>query len=205
MRSATSRRPGGDGSDGCGPLPPGPAILCSVLLRPPDGRRVQELSLVGANAVADAVEHALRLAVQLKWPNDVMLKRCKVAGVLGEARDDTVVLGVGLNVNQTRDELPEETRTPAASLRTIDARTHERAPILAGFLLALERGYDRWLAGGLDAVYGPIGARDFLRGRRVAVDGTGGTAVGIDRAGRLEVDVDGERLFVESGEVAYER
>ena len=60
-------------------------------------------------------------------------------------------------------------------------------------------------AGGLDAVYIDLGSRDFLRGRRVSVDGVAGTAMQIDRQGRLEVEVDGEHRTVESGEVTYER
>ena len=50
-------------------------------------------------------------------------------------------------------------------------------------------------------LYGELGSRDFLRGRRVSIDGLGGTAVAIHRDGRLEIDADGERHFVESGEV----
>ena len=57
----------------------------------------------------------------------------------------------------------------------------------------------------IDAVYADLGARDFLRGRRVSVDGTSGVATKIDRDGRLEVAVDGETIAIESGEVAYER
>jgi BirA family biotin operon repressor/biotin-[acetyl-CoA-carboxylase] ligase len=181
------------------------AILCSVLLRPPADRRVAELSLVGGTAVADAVEQVLGLAVQIKWPNDVMVNRYKVAGVLAEARDGAVVLGMGTNVNQTRSELPAAGRVPTASLRTIDGVRRERAPVLAELLDRLGQTYDAWLAGGLDALYGSLGARDFLRGRRVAVDGAGGVAVGIDRAGRLELETDRGRRFVESGEVTYEQ
>ena len=60
--------------------------------------------------------------------------------------------------------------------------------------------------GGLDAVYEGLGPRDFLRGRRVTVNGTAGTAVMIDREGRLEIAVGhGEVRAVESGEVLYER
>lgn len=154
--------------------------------------------------MADAVEEELQLAVQIKWPNDVMVRRTKVAGVLGEARGDSVVLGVGVNINQAREQLPADARAQPGSLRTADGRTRGRAPLLAGVLLALERSYDAWVAGGLDAVYGSLGARDFLRGRRVQVDGIAGVAAGIDRAGRLELDVDGERRLVESGEVRYE-
>jgi BirA family transcriptional regulator, biotin operon repressor / biotin---[acetyl-CoA-carboxylase] ligase len=185
--------------------PPGTAILCSILLRPPTERRIPELSLVGGMATADAVEEALGLAAQIKWPNDVMVNRRKVAGVLAEARNGAVILGVGLNVNQTREELPAESRSPAASLRTIDGVERERAPILAALLERLEAGYDAWCDGGLDAVYDFLGSRDFLRGRRVAVDGADGYAVGIDRLGRLEIQTEGGRRFVESGEVTYER
>jgi BirA family biotin operon repressor/biotin-[acetyl-CoA-carboxylase] ligase len=185
--------------------PPGTAILCSTLLRPPPGRRIAELSLVGGIAVADTVELALNLAAQIKWPNDVMVNRAKIAGVLAEARDGAVVLGVGINVNQSRDELPAEARVPAGSLRTTDGDVRDRAPLLADLLVHLERAYADWLRGGIDALFGSLGPRDFLRGRRIAVDGVGGLAVGIDRAGRLEIDAGGERRHVESGEVSYEQ
>jgi BirA family biotin operon repressor/biotin-[acetyl-CoA-carboxylase] ligase len=181
--------------------PAGTAILCSVALRPPAERRIAELSLVGGMAAADAIERALGLSAQIKWPNDVMVNRSKVAGVLAEAREGVVVLGIGINVNQTREQLPEG----AASLRTIDGVTREREPILVDLLERVEQQYDRWLEGGVDAIYDSLGARDFLRGRRVSHNGTSGIAVGIDREGRLELDVGGERKVVESGEVTYER
>ena len=185
--------------------PPGTAVLCSVVLRPPADRRPAELSLIGGMATADAAERALGLTAQIKWPNDVMVNRRKVAGVLAEARDGAVVLGIGFNVNQSREELPGGPATPAASLLTIDGVRRERAPLLAMLLDRLELQYDTWCEGGIEAIYPALGARDFLRGRRVAVDGTAGYAVGIDRSGRLEVDVDGERRAIESGEVTYER
>ena len=185
--------------------PPGSAILCSILLRPPAERPAPELSLVGGMAAADAVEQALGLAAQIKWPNDVMVNRRKVAGVLAEARDGDVALGIGLNVNQTREQLPADPRSPAASLRTIDGVERERAPILAQLLDRLEAHYDAWCEAGLDALYDFLGARDFLRGRRIAVDGTRGYAVGIDRRGRLEIETDGGRRAFASGEVTYER
>jgi hypothetical protein len=57
----------------------------------------------------------------------------------------------------------------------------------------------------LDALYDGLGARDFLRGRRVVVDGEAGLGVAVDRSGRLEVEIAGERRLVESGEVLFER
>jgi BirA family transcriptional regulator, biotin operon repressor / biotin---[acetyl-CoA-carboxylase] ligase len=185
--------------------PGGTALLCSVLLRPSGEHVPAELSLVGGMAAADAIERTLGLAVQIKWPNDVMVNRRKVAGVLAELRDGAVVLGIGVNVNQTREQLPTDARTPAASLRTVDGVSRDRASILALLLERLELQYDCWQAGGIDAIYDTLGARDFLRGRKVAVDGLSGYAVGIDRAGRLQIDIDGERRVVESGDVVYER
>ena len=181
--------------------PRGTAVLCSLLLAPPAERRIPELSLVAGLAVAETVEAATSLAAAIKWPNDVLVDGAKVAGVLAEAADGTVVLGIGLNVNQSREQLPADTQLPAGSLLTADGARRERAPILADLLARLEQAYGSWLAGGLDALHDELAARDFLRGRRVLVEGEPGTAVGIDRRGRLEVELAGERRAIESGEV----
>lgn len=185
--------------------PFGTAILGSILLRPPENRVVSEISLVAGTAVAEAIEVAVALAVQVKWPNDVMLNRRKVAGILAEATAGAVVVGIGLNVNQERGQLPEDTRAAAASLYTIDGIKRDRAPLLASILERLEHNYDAWVDRGLDGVYDSLGSRDFLRGRRIELDGESGVGVKIDRDGRFLVDVNGEHRAVESGEILYER
>jgi BirA family transcriptional regulator, biotin operon repressor / biotin---[acetyl-CoA-carboxylase] ligase len=182
--------------------PPGTALLASLLLKPPPPREARELSLVAGVAIADALERIIGLAVQIKWPNDVMLRRQKVAGCLAELRDDAVVLGIGINVNQTREQLPEN----AGSLYSLAGRTYDREQLLDTLLQDLGRRYEEWLGGGLDAVYEGLGPRDFLRGRLVRVNGTSGTVVKIARDGRLEIETEDRRVeTVESGEVVYER
>jgi BirA family biotin operon repressor/biotin-[acetyl-CoA-carboxylase] ligase len=182
--------------------PAGTALLFSVLLKPPAERRSPELSLVAGIAVADALERTLGLSVQIKWPNDVMLRRQKVAGCLAEARDGAVVLGIGVNVGQTRAELPPN----AGSIRTLTGRSWDREDLLSTVLDDLGNRYSAWRAGGLDAVFDGLGPRDFLRGRQVSVNGTSGVAGMIDREGRLEISVGhGEVVTVESGEVVYAR
>ena len=182
--------------------PPGTALLCSILLKPRPTRDVRELSLVAGVAVADALEYIIGLAVQIKWPNDVMLRRRKVAGILAELRDGAVVLGIGINVNQTREQLPER----AGSLRTLTGREYDREQLLSQLLDDLGRRYTAWAESGLDAVYEGLGPRDFLRGRRVSVNGTSGTVVKIARDGRLEIATGDHQVeTVESGEVTYER
>ena len=185
--------------------PAASSILVSVLLRPPRERRAAELTLVAGVASAVVAERATGLAAQIKWPNDVMLDRRKVAGGLAELQDGAVVLGIGININQTPDQLPTETKSPAGSLRSVTGRTYERAPILADLLLELEQQYDLWRDGGLNAIYDDLGARDFLRGRRVTIDGVEGVAQMIKRDGRLEVSTASGVMLVESGEVLYRR
>jgi BirA family transcriptional regulator, biotin operon repressor / biotin---[acetyl-CoA-carboxylase] ligase len=182
--------------------PPGEALLVSVLLKPPPALRLPQLALVAGVAVADALERLTGLSVQIKWPNDVMLRRSKVAGILAEAREGAVVLGIGANLNQTRDRLPER----AGSLRTETGEVWDRDQVLEAVLDDLATRYGQWTDGGLDAVYDGLGPRDFLRGRPVTVDGTSGTAELIDRDGRLRIGVGhGRSVTVESGEVTYER
>jgi biotin-[acetyl-CoA-carboxylase] ligase BirA-like protein len=207
--AATDHQTGGKGRHGKQWLAPaGTSILASVMLHPPAERHLPELSLAAALATAEAIEGATGLALQIKWPNDVMLNRRKVAGILCELSDGAVVCGIGINVNQTRDELPLETSTEPGSLRTLTGQSHDRAALLGSLLFRLERIYDGWRHGGLADLYGEIGARDFLRGRRITVDGEEATALQILRDGRLEVATGnghGETRLVESGEVLFER
>ena len=181
--------------------PPRSAVLVSVLLRPSADRPLPQLALVAGVAVADALEELTGLSVQIKWPNDVMLRRTKVAGILAEARESAVVVGIGVNVNQTREQLPDR----GGSLRTATGLEWDRDTVLDAVLDALGTRYEQWRVGGLDAVYDGLGSRDFLRGRSVTVDDTSGTAELIDRDGRLRIAVGhGESVTVESGEVTYE-
>jgi biotin-[acetyl-CoA-carboxylase] ligase BirA-like protein len=207
--AATDHQTGGKGRHGRQWLAPaGTSVLASVMLHPPAERHLPELSLVAALAAAEAIEGATGLTAQIKWPNDVMLNRRKVAGILCELSDGTVVAGIGMNVNQTRDQLPLDAPTEPGSLRTLTGDTFDRAALLGSLLFRLERIYDGWRHGGLNDLYGEIGARDFLRGRRVTVDGEPATALQILRDGRLEVATGnghGATRAIESGEVLYQR
>jgi BirA family biotin operon repressor/biotin-[acetyl-CoA-carboxylase] ligase len=185
---------------------PGTSVLCSVLLRPPAASPAPQLSLVCGLAVAEVVEAATSLAAQLKWPNDVMLDRRKVAGILLEARGASVVCGIGVNVNQTREQLPADAPTPAGSLRTVTGRTYEREKLLEDLLSRLEAHYVTWREQGLAALHDGIGARNFLFGRRVRLDGRAATAGSLLPDGALELTLDGgETIRIESGELDVER
>ena len=184
--------------------PPGSSLLLSVLLRPPDASRPQELSLVAAVATAQAVEAATALPAQIKWPNDVLLAGTKVAGILAELRAGAVVLGIGVNVNQTEAQLPLDTRTAAGSLRTATGRQHDREQLLRDLLGRLAAAYEGWREQGLAAVHAELAARDLLRGKSVVAGGKAGRAAGIDTSGRLMLETDSGATVVESGEILLE-
>jgi BirA family biotin operon repressor/biotin-[acetyl-CoA-carboxylase] ligase len=118
-----------------------------VLLRPPiEPARLPELSVVAGVAVAGALAAATGLAPTVKFPNDVLVCGKKVAGILAEANEGRVVLGIGVNVNQTSDELPADTSTQPTSLRLETGQEFDRASLLVSILDRLGLEYDRWLS-----------------------------------------------------------
>ncbi len=127
--------------------PPGTSLLCSVQLRPEvPGERLPELTGVAARACAESIEALTGLRAELKFPNDVLLGGRKTAGVLAEARDGRVVLGIGVNVNVRGAELPADLERPATSLLAETGRELDRGELLAELLERLEHRYDAWVS-----------------------------------------------------------
>jgi BirA family transcriptional regulator, biotin operon repressor / biotin---[acetyl-CoA-carboxylase] ligase len=128
--------------------PPGSSVLASIALRPDvPTANLAELSLVAGRACAQALADVAEVLPEVKWPNDVLIGGRKVAGVLAEAREGRVVLGIGINVLQTEGELPQRARHPATSLLVETGRRFPRAEILAAVLDHLEREHDAWVDG----------------------------------------------------------
>ena len=128
--------------------PAGTSLLCSIQLRPQvDPQRLPELTGVAAQATADAIEAVTGLAVETKEPNDLLIGGRKVAGVLAEAREERVVLGIGINVNIPDANLPEDVDLPATSLLVETGRETDRAELLIELLDRLELRYDGWISG----------------------------------------------------------
>ena len=128
--------------------PAGTSVLVSVLLRPPlEAARLPELSLVAGGAVAQAIADVTGIDPAIKFPNDVLVEGRKVAGILAESSDGRVVLGIGVNANQTREQLPADAQTEPTSLRLELGEPVDRATLLSAILLQLERAYDAWIRG----------------------------------------------------------
>lgn len=183
--------------------PAGSSLLMSLLLRDPSPL----LSLIAGAAVCEAIGDDARI----KWPNDVVVENAegelgKLAGILVEGRpqEGWAVLGIGVNVAVELALMPAELRGRAATLGRDPAAIE---PLLARVLAALQQ----WLTAPPDAALQAWRARDALRGRAIAWgapgevpsgDGGHGTAVGIDEAGHLIVELaDGQRMTLQAGEV----
>jgi BirA family transcriptional regulator, biotin operon repressor / biotin---[acetyl-CoA-carboxylase] ligase len=189
--------------------PAGRALTLSALVRLP-AAALEPLPLTVALAVCEACEALAPVACRIKWPNDVWIDGRKVAGVLIEGRplDGWAVIGVGLNVNTSEDEFPEELGGSAVSLRIAAGRPIDRDEALDALLARLAE----WVARVEDpaGIASAFRERDVLHGERIAwsADGTTreGEARGIEDDGALVVFTDaGERVRLDAGEVHLER
>jgi len=123
------------------------SLLCSIQLHPEiSPERLPELTGVAARACADAIAALTELEPELKFPNDLLIRGRKVAGILAEAREGRVVLGVGINVNVAENDLPKEVDRPATSLLVETGRETDRAELLVELLEHLELRYDAWVS-----------------------------------------------------------
>ena len=184
--------------------PPGLNLAFSAILRPElPPQRAPELTLVAAVALAEALRGAGAPDAAIKWPNDVQVDGRKVAGILTELSAEAdrvhfVVLGMGVNLNLSEADLPEELRDQATSLMLARGSRVPRALFTASLLAHLER----WLELHADEGFAPV--REAWKrlsstvGQRVRVrlerSELVGVAEDIDEVGALLVRVEGGRL-----------
>lgn len=197
--------------------PPRAGITVSFLLRPdvPAARRGW-LPLLTGVALAESVAEVTGVLPSLKWPNDLLAgDGRKLAGILAEAVPgpgprSAVVVGTGLNVSTTSDELPDA----GTSLARITGGTVDRATVLLAFLRAVERRYVRWTELLGDPVSSGL-AQDYLAwsstvGSTVSVSLPGGStldgvAQAVDWDGRLVVATAAGTVELASGDVRHVR
>ena len=174
--------------------PPGSSVLMSLLLRELD----ELLPLAASVAVSEACE-AAGVNCAIKWPNDVWIDGRKVAGILVEGRpqEGWAVLGIGLNVSASSEELPVELRETATSIGIAAGG----APSVEGLLDTLLDTLEVRLADDRETVLAAWRQRDALRGRTVRWQEGQGVAVGVDASGALQVDTHAGRVALDAGEV----
>ena len=182
--------------------PPGNLYL-SIVLRPDVApARCIEIGFVAALAVADAVDALLPREVHatLKWPNDVLVRDGKIAGILLEQVDDALILGIGLNVLQAPSGVSHQVSTivGCGGLATVDGTR-------AGLLAALAEWYGIWQQDGFAAIRAAWLARAHPVGSALSVQVedsfVSGTFAGIDVDGALLLDTTEGRARIVAGDV----
>lgn len=176
--------------------PPGVNLYCSIVLRPSImPYEAPQLTFLSAVAVARAIEKTTVLIPEIKWPNDVLIGGKKIAGLLNEMSAETdginfVVLGIGVNLNMTADQFPDDLRYPATSL-LIESGLHTgRLPFVVTMLNELDKLYADFLLHGFGPVREEWQKRCNANGRRILVSDAGieqtsGMFAGIDGDGAL--------------------
>lgn len=192
--------------------PPGVNLYFSILLRPQaELAQSGTLPLVVGCAVARTIaEMAPGVPLKIKWPNDLLVQGRKLGGILCEMSAETasawhVVVGVGLNVNMRRKQLPRMMAGSATSLCIETGRTHARAEILATLLNRMEHAYTTWEKEGLIPFLPEIQACDMLKGQSIRLEQAGksfeGIADGIQADGTLLLRMeDGSHRSIHSGD-----
>ncbi|MGP7816040.1 biotin--[acetyl-CoA-carboxylase] ligase [Niallia sp. 01092] len=129
-------------------------IWMSLLLRPNIPiLQAPQLTLLTAVAVVQGIEEVTGLQAQIKWPNDLLINNKKVTGILTEIQADSdriqsVIVGIGINVNQELEDYPEEIQSLATSLLIEKGEKWNRANIIQAILLQLEKLYTVYLENG---------------------------------------------------------
>ncbi len=184
--------------------PAGLGLYTSILLRPHQPlARVPLLTLVAGLGVAHGIEEIAGVAIQLKWPNDVLVERRKVAGILAEmATTDEqvsqVALGIGINVNHGPRDLPEALFPAATSLSIVTGKTFRRGELAAAVFSALDRWYQVFRDGCVETLLAAGRERSATIGRLVEVLADGerwqGVAEDLDTDGALLIRLEGGEL-----------
>lgn len=168
------------------------------------------LPLLSGIAVVDAIAATTNVKAGLKWPNDVIADGGKLAGILAEvaSRQPIVVVGIGLNVTLQPDEIGEPGATSLSALGAMVDRSELVRHILVQ--LALRVGGWRDSGGASAALIDGYRARSVTIGSRVRALLPGGreivgTAVSIDRHGRLSIDTGADAATIAAGDIVHLR
>jgi BirA family biotin operon repressor/biotin-[acetyl-CoA-carboxylase] ligase len=190
-------------------------IYVTLLLRPKLAPvQAPLLTMMAGLSAHSAVQALTGLDVDLKWPNDLLIRGKKVGGILTEMHAEPslvrfVIVGVGLNVNQ--EKFPSEISSIATSLRAETGKAQSRMELLVRLMREFESDYNRFLQEGAGSVVARFeSVSSYAKGKRVRVTNGSesylGTTAGLGPEGLLQVErEDGRVTAVISGDVTEAR
>lgn len=178
-----------------------------MILRPKiNSAELAGMTILTAVSMAQAIKDVTGIQVLIKWPNDLVFKGRKLAGILAEVNGEAdlvnyLIIGLGLNVNHEGDDFPEELKGLATSLRMIKGSELPRRPILQEFLRIFEGNYQALSAAGLSDIIKYAKLHSATLGKMVRINqGYNRTLIGE----AVDLDYDGSLWLKEpSGEIVH--
>lgn len=191
--------------------PGGMGVYMSVLLRPEcPADRLMHLTCAAAVAACDAVERVCGIRPGIKWTNDLVVGKRKIAGILTELVHGpggvSAVIGIGVNCCQEESDFAEDIRSMAGSLTMVTGQVVDRFGVAAALVEAFET-MDRTLLAGREEMMAQYRRDCITVGQDISLVRADqvrhGHAVDVDGAGALVVEFpDGHREAISSGEVS---
>ncbi|MFD1738523.1 biotin--[acetyl-CoA-carboxylase] ligase [Bacillus salitolerans] len=129
-------------------------IWMSIILRPTiPPQQAPQLTLLAAVSVAQAIQEVTSIEPEIKWPNDILVRGKKTVGILTELqaeadRINSVIIGIGINVNQSNEDFPDDLKHKATSLSLEAKKIINRAELIQAILSKLEKRYEEYLRTG---------------------------------------------------------
>jgi len=191
--------------------PKGKGIYMSILLRPRFSiADASKLTLMSAVAICEVIREQAGIEANIKWPNDILVGKNKLAGILTEMNAETdrinfIVVGIGINVNTPKNLIPDH----ATSLKNETGKTFSRVKLSQAILQGVEKWYSVINTDGFDKVLFRWKEMSSTLGSNVKVVERGeeiiGKAIDIDEFGRLVIKDSSGQIFKKiSGDVFQE-
>lgn len=179
---------------------PGSSLMFSLTLHPGHApSNLHLLTITAALAVCNGLRSLLDIEPEVKWPNDVLINGKKVCGILSEMIDSEsgekgIIMGIGINVNQKKEDLPETNNAPAGSVRMIVGKPVQRLLLLSSIMKSFEDLYFLYQKGDHEEIIRLWKNNSSMLGRHVSLR-TGdrevhGTVTGLEDSGAIVLRLD---------------
>jgi BirA family biotin operon repressor/biotin-[acetyl-CoA-carboxylase] ligase len=182
---------------------PGASLTFSLILRPERG--AEGLTALAGLTAAEAIEEYCG-SVSVKWPNDIYIADRKLGGILAESKEDYLIIGLGININESKDDLAREIAEEAISMRMHTGQRFDRGEILSKILTRFAEGYIIWRNSGFPPFRKALEDRLLYIGSPVrAVDGgeeISGILLGVTDEAYLRLSADDGERIITAGDVS---
>lgn len=196
--------------------PYGKGIWCSVILRPSIlPMEAPKYTFISAVAVVEAIREVANLEAKIKWPNDLIINGKKMCGILTELsaeieRINFIILGIGINVNHTLNDFPEELHDLATSVFLETGNIQSRVKLIRAIISKLEEKNKLFTNHGFSAILdlwkqysATIGQEIIVKAQEESYEGI---AEDIDDLGQLVVRLPGGETYkVLAGDVSIRK